>query len=113
MTFEELKLGTGWQIRLLRLRLGLTQDELARRCSLKSSYMCNAEAGANFEMKTLHNIAEQLGVDYHELTRILPDWRQTIIPEVEALEKELWEKIKQERRAKKGKPKKRKRRLRD
>lgn len=63
-TLEQFGVG----VRALRVRRGLTQDELAARCGLHRTYVGGIERGErNISFKTLLRLADALDVSASEL----------------------------------------------
>jgi transcriptional regulator with XRE-family HTH domain len=58
-------------LRRLRRKLGLSQEEFAERCGLHRTYVGAIERGErNVTLKTLQHVAETLGVPAVELLKI-------------------------------------------
>lgn len=58
----------GMRIRELRLRLNISQEELAWRCRLSKNYVSDVERGTrNVSLKAIEKFALGLGVDEQEL----------------------------------------------
>jgi transcriptional regulator with XRE-family HTH domain len=69
----------GLNLQLARAALGLTQDELARRCGLKRSYVGALERGEiNLGVDNVDRLAAGLGVPPHVLL-LNPDLAQPIV----------------------------------
>jgi transcriptional regulator with XRE-family HTH domain len=65
---NEPQLGLGGAIRELRLRAGLSQEELGRRAAIHSTWISHIESGRNNPAwATVRRIAEGLGVPLAEL----------------------------------------------
>jgi transcriptional regulator with XRE-family HTH domain len=60
---DDLVRDVGRRVAELRIRLGLTQEELAERLDVLPRYVQRAEAGkVNFTLRSLHRWADVLGV---------------------------------------------------
>lgn len=58
----------GMRIRELRLRLNISQEELAWRCRLSKNYVSDVERGTrNVSLKAIEKFALGLGVNEQEL----------------------------------------------
>ena len=58
----------GKKIKYLRLRLGISQEELAFRCSLHRNYVSDAERGRrNVSLKALEKFASGFDITVSEL----------------------------------------------
>ena len=58
----------GMRIRELRLRLNISQEELAWRCRLSKTYVSDVERGTrNVSLKAIEKFALGLGVNEQEL----------------------------------------------
>ncbi|MDE3075131.1 MAG: helix-turn-helix transcriptional regulator [Chloroflexota bacterium] len=66
----ELLQAFGDTVRSLRLRAGLSQEELARRAGLHFTYVSSVERGErNISLRNIHALASALGVAVSELFR--------------------------------------------
>ena len=64
----QLYVKVGQEIKNIRLRKGLTQQELADNCNFEKSNMSRIEAGrSNLTLKTLHLICNALSVPIKDL----------------------------------------------
>lgn len=62
----------GIRIKKQRLKLGLTQEELAELCSLSANYVGRVERGINqAKLTTYYNIAKKLKLSLEELFKDL------------------------------------------
>jgi transcriptional regulator with XRE-family HTH domain len=58
----------GQRLRVLRLERGLSQEKLGELAGLDRTYISSAEAGRrNVSLKTIHKLADALGVAANEL----------------------------------------------
>lgn len=58
----------GARVRALRLRKGLSQEQLAELASLHRTYVSSVELGErNISLKNIHRLARALGVSAQEL----------------------------------------------
>ena len=57
----------GRRIKELRLKKGMSQEELAAEAGLHRAYMWEVEKGRNISVKTAYKIARALGVSLHSL----------------------------------------------
>jgi transcriptional regulator with XRE-family HTH domain len=79
----------GLNLQLARAALALTQDELARRCGLKRSYVGALERGEiNLGVDNVDRLAAGLGVPPHVLL-LNPDLAQPIVRATRAPAPEL------------------------
>lgn len=61
-------MNVGKKIKEERLRIGLTQKEVADRCGTSTSYICDIEVGrTNPSLKTLEKISIALEMEIKEL----------------------------------------------
>lgn len=61
-------MNVGKKIKEERLKLGLTQKEVAERCGSSTSYICDIEVGrTNPSLKTLEKISKALEIEIREL----------------------------------------------
>ena len=66
----DIKTRFGRAVRKQRLRIGLSQEELALRIDADQAYVSRIEAGQmNVTLETLELIAEALGIDESKLLR--------------------------------------------
>lgn len=89
-TLDELEADVGRQIRALRKRAGITQEELARNANLSTGTIRNLETGAGSTLATLISVLRVL-----ERT----DWLTTIAPPVSVSPLALLEASEKDRRA--------------
>ena len=65
---DELLFKLGQSIRYIRLKRGLSQEELGFKSDLSTNSVSSIERGAyNFKIKTLYKIADALNVDVMEI----------------------------------------------
>jgi transcriptional regulator with XRE-family HTH domain len=58
----------GDRVRVLRLKAGISQEELAARSGLHRTYISSVERGQrNISLTNIHSLADALGVDVQEL----------------------------------------------
>lgn len=68
MAEKKVIIGIGKKIRDLRLKKGMSQNELAMQCNFEKATMSRIESGqTNPTVRTLHKIATALGVPVAEL----------------------------------------------
>lgn len=58
----------GDRVRVLRLKAGISQEELAARSGLHRTYISSVERGQrNISLTNIHSLADALGVGVYEL----------------------------------------------
>lgn len=68
MAEKKVIIGVGKKIKDLRLKNGISQNELAMQCNFEKATMSRIESGqTNPTVRTLHKIATALGVPVAEL----------------------------------------------
>lgn len=70
---DELERHVGEQVRTLRLRANITQDDLARQADVSTSTVRNLEAGRGASLATLAKVVRALGRD---------EWLDSLAPPV-------------------------------
>lgn len=66
--FDALALAVGWAIQTARKKAGLTQEEVAHEADLSLRHYQQIESGRmNATLRTIHDIANALGVDANTL----------------------------------------------
>jgi transcriptional regulator with XRE-family HTH domain len=64
----QLLTGLGSRIREIRLKKGITQNELANRCNFEKASMSRIESGrSNLTFRTMHKICKALDIHITEL----------------------------------------------